>query len=85
MANLLKVVYSERVRPFNDYPLKLIRHLFKRFKMKQVVIILESDFRQGDFLRVFKKLGMNIIEFDRRQDCKELMLVGCAQKYYINF
>ena len=85
MADLLKVVYSERVCPFNDYPLKLVRHLFKRFKIKQGVIILEPDFRQEDFLRVFKKSGMNTIEFDRRQDCKELMLVGFAQKYYINF
>ena len=32
MADYLKVVYGEGVRPFTDYPSKLVKYLFDSFE-----------------------------------------------------
>ncbi len=73
MADYLKVVYGEGVRPFTDYPSKLVKHLFERFEMKQGMKILEPGCGRGEFLRVFKELGMDAVALDRSEECKELL------------
>ena len=73
MADYLTVVYGEGVRPYTDYPSKLITHLFERFKMKPGMKILEPGCGRGEFLRVFKGLGMNAVGLDRSEESRELL------------
>ena len=71
MADYLTVVYGEGVRPYTDYPSKLIMHLFERFEMKRGMKILEPGCGRGEFLRVFKNLGMDAVGLDRSEESRE--------------
>ena len=73
MADYLTVVYGEGVRPYTDYPLKLVTYLFERFKMKAGMSILEPGCGRGEFLRVFKSLGMEAAGLDRSEETRELL------------
>ena len=73
MADYLKVVYGEGVRPFTDYPAKMVKHLFDRFNMKEGMKILEPGSGRGEFLRVFKHLGMDAVALDISEECKDLL------------
>ena len=73
MADYLKVIYGESVRPFTDYPAKLVKHLFDRFDMKKGMKILEPGSGRGEFLRVFKHLGMDAVALDISEECKDLL------------
>lgn len=73
MADYLTVVYGEGVRPYTKYPSQLIRHLFDRFEMKPGMKILEPGCGRGEFLRVFKSLGMEAVGLDRSEETKELL------------
>lgn len=73
MADYLKVVYDEGVRPYTDYPSKLITYLFQRFGMKPGMKILEPGCGRGEFLRVFKSLGMDAVGLDRSEESRELL------------
>ena len=73
MADYLKVVYGEGVRPYTEYPAKLVTHLFERFEMKSGMKILEPGCGRGEFLRVFKGLGMNAVGLDRSEESRELL------------
>jgi len=73
MADYLTVVYGEGVRPYTDYPSKLIVHLFERFKMKSGMKILEPGCGRGEFLKVFKGLGMDAVGLDRSEESRELL------------
>ena len=58
MADYLKVVYSEKERPYTNYPDKLARHLFEKFGLKPGEKILDLGCGRGEFLRGFSKLGL---------------------------
>ena len=73
MADYLKVVYGEGVRPYTEYPAKLVTHLFERFEMKPGMKILEPGCGRGEFLRVFKALGMDAVGLDRSEESRELL------------
>ena len=73
MADYLTVVYGEGVRPYTDYPSKLSTYLFERFKMKPGMTILEPGCGRGEFLRVFKSLGMEAKGLDRSEETRELL------------
>ena len=73
MADYLKVVYGEGVRPYTKYPAKLVTHLFERFEMKSGMKILEPGCGRGEFLRVFKALGMDAVGLDRSEESRELL------------
>lgn len=73
MADYLKVVYGEGVRPYTEYPTKLVTHLFERFEMKSGMKILEPGCGRGEFLRVFKALGMDAVGLDRSEESRELL------------
>ena len=72
MADYLKVIYGEDVKPFTDYPAKLVKYLFDSFEMKEGMKILETGSGRGEFSKVFKHLGMDIVALDRSEECKDL-------------
>lgn len=59
MADYLEVVYSEKERPYTDYPAELCLHLFKRFRMAPGMAFLEAGCGRGEFLRGFRDLGLD--------------------------
>ena len=73
MADYLKVVYDNDVRPYTDYPSQLVRYLFHRFNMHQDMKILEPGCGRGEFLREFKKLGMDAVGLDISEETKNLL------------
>ena len=73
MADYLTVVYGEGVRPYTKYPLQLIKYLFDRFEMKPGMKILEPGCGRGEFLRVFKSLGMDAVGLDRSEETRDLL------------
>lgn len=73
MADYLSVVYGEGVRPYTKYPSQLIKHLFDQFDMKPGMRILEPGCGRGEFLRVFKALGMDAVGLDRSEETKVLL------------
>lgn len=74
MADYLTVVYGDNVRPLTDYPSKLVKYLFKRFEMKPGMKILEPGCGRGEFLKVFKDLGMNVVGLDRSEESRDLLV-----------
>jgi len=64
MADYLNVVYSEQSRPYTDYPPKLCAHLFEIFGMRPQMRFLEAGCGRGEFLRHFKRLGLNTFGLD---------------------
>lgn len=73
MADYLKIVYGENIRPYTDYPSKLIKYLFERFNMKSGMKILEPGCGRGEFLIEFKNLGMEVQGLDRSEEIKNLL------------
>jgi len=73
MSDYLQVIYGEGVRPYTDYPSKLVTHLFERFNMKPGMKILEPGCGRGEFLKVFKSLGMDAVDLDRSEVSRDLL------------
>jgi len=73
MADYLTVVYGEGVRPYTEYPSKLVKYLFERFDMKKGMKLLEPGCGRGEFLRVFKGLGMDAVGLDRSEESRKLL------------
>ncbi len=64
MADYLEVVYSEKERPYTDYPTRLCLHLFHRFGMAPGMAFLEAGCGRGEFLRGFRDLGLDACGVD---------------------
>lgn len=64
MSDYIDVVYNVKDRPYTDYPAQLCLYLFKRFNMKQGMTFLEAGCGRGEFLRNFKRLGLNACGID---------------------
>ena len=64
MADYLKIVYSEKKRPFTDYPSKLVKYLYDKFNLKPGMKILEPGCGRGEFLKGFKDLGLEVTGLD---------------------
>lgn len=73
MADYLKVVYGEGVRPHTDYPSKLVKYLFDSFNMEPGMKILEPGCGRGEFLKEFKNLGMEAVGLDMSEESRELL------------
>lgn len=73
MADYLRVVYGEGVRPYTEYPSKLVSYLFERFDMKEGMKLLEPGCGRGEFLRAFKGLGIDAVGLDRSEESRELL------------
>ena len=74
MADYLSVVYGENVRPYTDYPSKLVSYLFEKFDMKVGMKILEPGCGRGEFLSLFGKLGMDAYGLDRSEEGRASLL-----------
>lgn len=74
MADYLSVVYGENVRPYTDYPSKLVSYLFEKFDMKVGMKILEPGCGRGEFLSLFGKLGMDAYGLDRSEEGRAALL-----------
>lgn len=61
----LDVVYSEERRPYTDYPSKLCKYLFDRYKMKEGDKLLDVGFGRGEFTKGFSELGLRTKGVDR--------------------
>ncbi len=64
MSNYLKVTYSKKNRPYTDYPPKLVKFLFDKFSLKPGMKILEPGCGRGEFLKIFKDLGLEAVGLD---------------------
>ncbi len=53
------VTYNEKDRPFTQYPDKLARYLFFRYKLQKGNKILDLGCGRGEFLRGFIRCGLN--------------------------
>lgn len=73
MADYLSVVYDDKVRPYTEYPAKLVNYLFQAFNMKPEMEILEPGCGRGEFLTEFKNLGMNVTGLDRSEEMQKLL------------
>ena len=62
--NYLSVVYDEKSHPYNDYPKKLCAYLFQSFALKQGMKMLEPGCGRGEFLNIFKELGLDVVGVD---------------------
>jgi SAM-dependent methyltransferase len=74
MADYLKIIYSEKKRPFTDYPSQLVKHLFDEFNLKPGMKILEPGSGRGEFLKSFKDLGLDVVGIDISDSSKDFFL-----------
>ena len=72
MSNYLKTRYSEDKRPHTSYPAELVNYLFQRFNLKPSMKLLEPGVGRGEFLREFKKLGLEVVGLDISPEAKDL-------------
>ncbi len=61
----IAVVYNEEDRPFTQYPDKLARYLFLRYKLPKGSKLLDLGCGRGEFLRGFIRCGLNGYGVDR--------------------
>ena len=70
MNNYLKVIYDEESHPYTTYPMELCTHLFKKYKMKKGMRLLEPGCGRGEFLLNFKNLGMEVFGLDLSEEAQ---------------
>lgn len=68
MKGYLSVVYNEKERPLTDYPRQLARHLFKEFKLRPGMKLLEAGCGRGEVLAEFGVLGMDVVGLDLSEE-----------------
>ena len=54
----VNTIYSEKNKPFTDYPKKLANYLFNRYKIEKNSRFLELGCGRGEFLNEFIELGV---------------------------
>ena len=72
MSDYLSVVYNKEVKPYTSYPQKFISHLFSLYEMKEGRRLLEPGVGRGEFLRLFKELGLEVSGLDISEKAREL-------------
>lgn len=73
MPDYLKVIYSDKSRPYTDYPAKLCSYLFQSFGLKPGMRFLESGCGRGEFLVHFKRLGLQCYGVDLSQEARKFV------------
>ncbi len=64
IKDYLDVSYSREKTPFTDYPSKLANHLFKKFRFKNNMKVLEVGAGRCEVLKNFKNLGLFCVAAD---------------------
>ena len=72
MSDYLQVVYNRELRPYTEYPQKLIQHLFNAFQMEEGMKILEPGCGRGEHLRIFQDLGLKVYGLDLSPEAPKL-------------
>ena len=67
-----RVVYNQKSRPLTSYPKKLVKHLIRKFNLKEGSSLLELGPARGDFLVEFFKKNFKISAVDISDYVKEL-------------
>ena len=73
MSDYIDVIYDEKVRPPTEYPLRLCKYLFNRFKMKRGDKLLDVGCGRGDFLKGFKDLGLDVYGLDNEKSHSRML------------
>lgn len=61
----VSVVYNERDRPFTEYPDRLTRYLFDRYRLSRQYRLLDLGCGRGEFLRGFQRCGLQVYGADQ--------------------
>jgi SAM-dependent methyltransferase len=72
VSDYLNIVYDKKVRPYTEYPEKLMNYLFNTFQMKEGMTLLEPGCGRGEHLRLFKKLGLDVYGLDLSPEAPSL-------------
>ena len=68
----VSVIYNEEDKPFTQYPEKLARYLFLRYKLSKGVKILDLGCGRGEFLKGFIRCGLDGHGVDRSTIAKSV-------------
>ncbi len=71
MKNYVEVAYQKEEKPFGEYPLQLAAYLFKKYRLKAGMRVLDNGCGRGEFLHAFGQLGMEAYGTDISAYCKE--------------
>ena len=69
----LRVIYSEKRRPYTSYPSKLCRHIAESCFKPDDKTLLDVGCGRGEHLREFQKLGYEVKGVDLSEEVKELL------------
>lgn len=68
----LRVIYSEKRRPYTSYPSKLCKHIAENYFKPTYKTLLDVGCGRGEHLREFQKLGYQVKGVDLLKEAKEL-------------
>lgn len=68
----VSLIYNEEDKPFTQYPDKLARYLFSRYKLSKWGKILDLGCGRGEFLKGFIRCGLNGYGVDRSTIAKSI-------------
>lgn len=71
MKNYVEVAYQKGEKPFGEYPLQLASYLFKRYRLKPGMRVLDNGCGRGEFLHAFGQLGLEAYGTDISAYCAE--------------
>lgn len=71
MKNYVEVAYQKEEKPFGEYPLQLAAYLFKKYRLKAGMRVLDNGCGRGEFLHAFGQLGLEAYGTDISGYCKE--------------
>ena len=69
----LRVIYSERRRPYTSYPSKLCKYIAENYFKPSYETLLDVGCGRGEHLREFQKLGYQVKGVDLSKEAKELL------------
>jgi len=69
----LRVIYSEKRRPYTSYPSRLCKHIVENYFKPNYESLLDVGCGRGEHLREFQKLGYQVKGVDLLEEAKELL------------
>lgn len=68
MNDYLKIRYSEKEKPYTNYPYLLSKYLYYKFNLpypKEIKYLLDLGCGRGEYLKAFSSLGFKVEGFDK--------------------
>ena len=69
----LRVIYSEKRRPYTSYPSRLCKYITENYFKPNYESLLDVGCGRGEHLREFQKLGYQVKGVDLLKEAKELL------------